>query len=58
VIADEPTANLDSVTAEQMLVLLRELSAAQHSACLIATHDQRLVTRCDRVLAMRDGVLQ
>jgi putative ABC transport system ATP-binding protein len=58
VIADEPTANLDSHTAEQMLVLLRELSYAQRSACLIATHDHRLVVRCDRVLAMRDGVLQ
>lgn len=58
VIADEPTANLDSHTAEQMLVLLRELSHAQRSACLIATHDHRLTARCDRVLAMRDGVLQ
>ena len=58
VIADEPTANLDSHTAEQMLVLLRELSHEQGSACLIATHDHRLTARCDRVLAMRDGVLQ
>ena len=58
VIADEPTANLDSHTAEQMLVLLRELAHAQSSACLIATHDQRLVARCDRVLEIRDGVLQ
>jgi putative ABC transport system ATP-binding protein len=58
VIADEPTANLDSRTAEQMLVLLRELAHAQSSACLIATHDHRLLARCDRVLEIRDGVLQ
>jgi putative ABC transport system ATP-binding protein len=58
VIADEPTANLDSHTAEQVIGLMRELCHAENAACLIATHDERLTTRCDRVLAMRDGVLQ
>ena len=58
VIADEPTANLDTQTAEQMLALLSELARAQRSACVIATHDHRLVARCDRVLSMRDGELQ
>jgi len=58
VIADEPTASLDSATAEQMLGLLRELCHAHGTACLIATHDVRLIERCDRVLGLRDGVLQ
>jgi putative ABC transport system ATP-binding protein len=58
VIADEPTANLDSVTAEQIIGLMRDLCHAENAACLIATHDERLTIRCDRVLSMRDGVLQ
>jgi putative ABC transport system ATP-binding protein len=58
VIADEPTASLDSQTAEQIISLMRALCHAENAACLIATHDERLTTRCDRVLAMRDGVLQ
>ena len=57
VIADEPTASLDSATAEQMLGLMRELGHAQGSAFLIATHDERLVPRCDRVLHLRDGLI-
>jgi len=58
VIADEPTANLDSRTAEQVINLMRKLCHAENAACLIATHDERLTARCDRVLAMRDGVLR
>ena len=57
VIADEPTASLDSATAEQVLGLMRELGHAQGSAFLIATHDDRLVPRCDRVLHLRDGLV-
>lgn len=57
VIADEPTANLDSHTADQVITLIRELCHAEGAACLVATHDDRLSTRCDRVLAMRDGCI-
>ncbi len=55
VIADEPTASLDSHTAEQVLALLRERCHAEGVACLIATHDARAVHRCDRQIALRDG---
>ena len=55
VIADEPTASLDSATADQVLALLRERGHALGTACLIATHDARLLGRCDRVLSLRDG---
>jgi putative ABC transport system ATP-binding protein len=58
VIADEPTASLDSHTADQVLDLMRERCHAEGAAFVIATHDSRLTQRCDRVLALLDGTLQ
>ena len=58
VIADEPTASLDSKTADQVLDLMRERGHAEGAAFVIATHDARLTQRCDRVLALLDGKLQ
>jgi putative ABC transport system ATP-binding protein len=58
VIADEPTASLDSQTADQVLELMRECCHAEGAAFVIATHDIRLTQRCDRVLALLDGRLQ
>ena len=58
VIADEPTANLDSHTADQVLDLMREQGHAQGAAFLVATHDDRLLARCDRVLRLCDGRIQ
>ncbi len=55
VIADEPTASLDSHTADQVLDLMREQGHAQGAAFLIATHDARLLRRCDRVIGLLDG---
>lgn len=55
VIADEPTASLDSHTADQVLDLMREIGHAQGAAFLVATHDARLLRRCDRVIALLDG---
>jgi len=57
VIADEPTASLDSRTADQVLDLMRERGHAEGAAFVIATHDIRLSSRCDRVLALCDGRL-
>lgn len=57
VIADEPTAALDSHTADQMLALMRELGHAEGAAFLIATHDLRLSSRCDRVVHLCDGLI-
>jgi putative ABC transport system ATP-binding protein len=55
VIADEPTAALDSHTADQMLALMRDLGHAEGAAFLVATHDTRLSQRCDRIVHLRDG---
>ena len=58
VIADEPTASLDSHTADQVLDLMRERGHAEGAAFVIATHDSRLTSRCDRIVALLDGKIQ
>lgn len=58
VIADEPTANLDSATANQIVAVMHELGRSGGTTFLIATHDPRLTGLCDRVISMSDGVLQ
>ena len=57
VIADEPTANLDSATASQIVAVMHELGRSGGTTFLFATHDQRLSRLCDRVITMNDGVL-
>lgn len=58
VIADEPTASLDSVTADRVLLLMREQCHKQGAAFLIATHDDRLRNNCDRIVSIKDGVIE
>jgi putative ABC transport system ATP-binding protein len=55
VFADEPTANLDSVTAEGDLDLMREACDREKVAFLFATHDPRVVARARRVVLLKDG---
>jgi putative ABC transport system ATP-binding protein len=57
VIADEPTASLDSHTADQVLDLMRERCHAEGAAFVIATHDERLTRRCDRIVRLCDGLI-
>ncbi len=58
VIADEPTASLDSHTADQVLDLMRERGHAEGVAFIIASHDNRLTSRSDRIVSLLDGRLQ
>lgn len=58
VIADEPSASLDSATADQVLDLMRERCHADGVAFLIATHDERLTRRVDRSLRLLDGHIE
>jgi putative ABC transport system ATP-binding protein len=57
VLADEPTANLDSVTSEQILELMLSLNKNHGVTFLFSTHDHRVERHARRVLAMRDGKL-
>lgn len=57
VLADEPSANLDSRSAQALFALMRELAAECGTAFLIATHDQRLLQEADRSLELIDGRL-
>ncbi len=55
VIADEPTGNLDSENGRRVLDVLRELNRQADTAVLLATHDEAVAARADRVIHMRDG---
>ena len=55
VFADEPTANLDSKTADEILELMRALNEESGVAFLFATHDPRVVARARRVVSLTDG---
>ncbi len=57
ILADEPTANLDSKTALQLIELFEELNRSLGVTFLFSTHDHNLVNRVRRQLEMRDGEL-
>jgi putative ABC transport system ATP-binding protein len=55
VLADEPTANLDSTSAGQLMELFRELNEKHGVTFLIATHDERVMRYAKRLVRMQDG---
>lgn len=55
VFADEPTASLDHATAFELMRVIRELRATQHTALVVVTHDPSILTGADRVVQMWDG---
>lgn len=57
-IADEPTGNLDQQTADYVFTMLLETVRRTGVAALIATHNNDLAARMDRVLALKDGVVE
>ena len=57
VLADEPTGNLDEATADLVFAEFIRLTHAQGSAALVATHNERLAAKMDRVVRLHDGVL-
>lgn len=55
VLADEPTGNLDTESADNVFQLLREVNKNSSTSFLIVTHDPRLAQRCDRIIDLVDG---
>ncbi len=56
-LADEPTGNLDGATGAAIIDLMFRLHQAVNSTLILITHDQALAQRCDRIVHMRDGLL-
>lgn len=55
ILADEPTGNLDSASAAEILELLTEVQRAFAATLIIATHDMRVAAHCGRVVEVQDG---
>ncbi|HRX02147.1 MAG TPA: ATP-binding cassette domain-containing protein, partial [Anaerolineae bacterium] len=55
--ADEPTGNLDSETAADVLALLRGLNQELEQTLVIVTHNREVGELCDRIVRMRDGLI-
>ena len=55
IIADEPTANLDSKTTEKLLEIMQELNEKENITFLFSTHDQRVVNKARRIIVLEDG---
>jgi putative ABC transport system ATP-binding protein len=58
VLADEPTANLDSKTGSDIVALMRRLNRERHTTFVFSTHDPRIMKAADRVLEISDGQLR
>lgn len=58
VLADEPTGNLDEATADRVLAEFLRLVRGEGSAALVATHNERLAGRMDRVVRLHEGLLE
>ena len=57
VLADEPTGNLDTHSADEVFTHLRRIHAERGTAFVIVTHDPRLAARCDRLVELVDGLI-
>ena len=55
ILADEPTGNLDSKSADSVFKLMREVNLAEGTTFLIVTHNMELAHRCDRIVEVIDG---
>lgn len=58
ILADEPTANLDSKTAHLIIDLMMELNQKKRVTFFFCTHDEKLMNRVQRVVKIRDGVIE
>jgi putative ABC transport system ATP-binding protein len=58
ILADEPTANLDLHTGEEIIQLLKRLSRDFHTTVITATHDHKMLDVSDRILWIKDGTIE
>ncbi len=58
VLADEPTANLDSQTGAQIILLMRELQRQHKTAFVFSSHDPQVIASADHLVLLKDGHLQ
>ncbi len=57
ILADEPTANLDSATGERILELMKELNRREGTTFLFSTHDSHIMSQARRVISILDGLI-
>lgn len=57
ILADEPTANLDSQTADKIIQAFKDIQKAENTSFIFATHDTHLMSYAKKVLRMKDGLL-
>jgi len=58
VLADEPTANLDSATGEGVLSLMEDINASRGTTFIFSSHDPSIMERAKRVVRLRDGRIE
>lgn len=58
ILADEPTANLDSKTGEELLEMMVALNATEHMTFVFSTHDPMIMEKSKRLISLRDGVVE
>jgi putative ABC transport system ATP-binding protein len=58
VLADEPTANLDSATGERIIGLMKAMNHAERTTFIFSTHDPRVMRQADRVVLLEDGLVK
>ena len=57
ILADEPTANLDSKSTENLLEIMEKLNKEENITFIFSTHDQRVVNKAKRVITLQDGAI-
>lgn len=57
ILADEPTANLDSATGIALLEMMKELNQRRQMTFVFSTHDQKIMDRAERLINLRDGII-
>lgn len=57
ILADEPTASLDTKRAHEVVSLMAQEVKSRHKAAIMVTHDERMLAYCDKVYRMNDGIL-